>query len=163
MTDQNFSPAGFGSEPSQLAPLTVARVANRLDAMGAQYRVDEDGDLYGIWESHPVWFIFAGRDNEILQVRASWNRAVPPTERDRILALLNQAHEDHVWPKAYLPETEDGTVVVVGDVTADFEFGATDEMIDLHLRTGIATSLQLFEQLDEHYPAAAEEAKAQFN
>ncbi len=44
--------------------------------------------------------------------------------------------------------------------TVDYEPGVTDAQIDQHLACGITTTLRLFENLDEHFPDEAAEAKA---
>ena len=88
-------------EPT-LPPLTIERVAARLDARGSVYGRDSDGDLVGRWDGHPFWFITMGRDKEYFQVRGRWARQVPSTEFGNVLLGANAWSETMVWPKLYV-------------------------------------------------------------
>lgn len=140
-------------EPT-LPPLTIERVAQRLDARGSVYGRDTDGDLVGRWDSHPFWFIAMGRTKEYLQVRGRWARQVPGTELGTILLGANKWSETMVWPKIYV-RIEDEHVAVYTEHTVDYQSGVSDEQLDLHLTGGIASALRFFAELDERYPDAA--------
>ncbi|KQY44695.1 YbjN domain-containing protein [Cellulomonas sp. Root137] len=137
-----------------LPPLTIERVAQRLDARGSVYGRDTDGDLVGRWDSHPFWFITMGRTKEYLQVRGRWARQVPGTELGTILLGANKWSETMVWPKIYV-RIEDEQVAVYTEHTVDYQSGVSDEQLDLHLTGGIASALRFFAELDERYPDAA--------
>ncbi len=139
-------------EPT-LPPLTIARVAERLDARGSVYGTDKDGDLVGRWDSHPFWFITMGAAKEYFQVRGRWARQVPGTEFGNVLLGANAWSESMVWPKLYV-RIEAEQVAVYSEHTVDYEHGVSDEQLDLHITVGIASALRFFAELDERYPDA---------
>jgi hypothetical protein len=141
-------------EPT-LPPLTIERVAARLDARGSVYGRDSDGDLVGRWDGHPFWFITMGRDKEYFQVRGRWARQVPTSEFGNVLLGANAWSETMVWPKLYV-RIEMEQVAVYSEHTVDYEHGVTDAQLDLQITGGIASALRYFAQLDEKYPDAAE-------
>ncbi|MEZ0449480.1 YbjN domain-containing protein [Cellulomonas sp. ICMP 17802] len=140
-------------EPA-LPPLTIDRVAARLDLRGSVYGRDDDGDLVGRWDGHPFWFITMGRAKEYFQVRGRWARQVQATEFGNVLLAANSWSETMVWPKLYV-RIEAEQVAVYTEHTVDYEHGVTDEQLDLHVTGGIASALRFFAKLDEMYPEAA--------
>ncbi len=76
------------------------------------------------------------------------------TELDTILELVEAFNRDNLWPKSYA-FAQEGIVVVVGDLSVDYEHGASDDQLFAHVRCATATTLQLFEHLDRHYPEVA--------
>jgi hypothetical protein len=140
-------------EPT-LPPLTLERVAQRLQARGSVFGRDADGDLVGRWDGHPFWFIVMGRAKEYFQVRGRWARQVPGTEFGNVLLAANRWSETMVWPKIYV-RIEDDQVAVYTEHTVDYQHGVSDEQLDLHLTGGIASALRLFAELDERHPDAA--------
>jgi hypothetical protein len=139
-------------EPT-LPPLTIDRVAARLDARSSVYGRDSDGDLVGRWDGHPFWFITMGQQKEYFQVRGRWARAVPATEFGNVLLGANAWSETMVWPKLYV-RIEQEQVAVYTEHTVDYEHGVTDEQLDLHLTGGLASALRFFAKLEEMYPDA---------
>ena len=136
-----------------LPPLTPARVAQRLDARGAVYGTDPDGDLVGRWDSHPFWFMAIGRAKTYLQVRGRWSKQVPGSEFGNVLLMANRWSETMVWPKIYV-RMEADQVAVYTEHSVDYEHGVSDEQLDLHLTGGIGSALRFFAELDERYPDA---------
>jgi len=58
---------------------------------------------------------------------------------------------------------EDDVVGVYAEHTVDYEHGLSDAQVDQHLACGLSTGLQLFEHLDERYPAEAAAAQAEMD
>ncbi len=160
-TKPDAEPTGSGPQP-----LTHQRIIDCLDARGLQYGVDDDGDIGGYWDGHLFYFFRMGQAEEYLQVRGRWNRVVPGDQLAPVMALVNAWNADKLWPKGYVRlEGGDERPEVVGvyaEHTVDYEHGLTDAQLDQHLACGISTSLQLFEHLDEAYPAEAATAKAAY-
>jgi len=153
-TKPDAEPTGPG-----LAPLSQQRVIDQLDAKNFTYSLDDDGDLGGIWDDHVFYFFLLGADREFLQVRGRWAREVGLDQVPALLAAVNAWNTDKLWPKAYV--RVDGTDVgVYAEHVVDYEHGLTDQQLELHMACGISTTLQLFEHLDELYPAAVAESKA---
>ena len=50
---------------------------------------------------------------------------------------------------------------MISEHSLDYEHGLTDEQLNLHVNTGIATSCQLWERLNEAFPEAAAAAAAE--
>lgn len=153
-------PADVGRATPDLAPLSNERITATLDRCGWRYSIDSDGDVGGIWDGHMFYFLRFGKDKEILQVRGRWTRGVDPAERGRLLELVNDWNDGKVWPKAYVHVNDKGQAHVFAELGVDYEDGLSDAQLERHLRCAIATSLQLFEHLDEQYPEAAAAAKA---
>ena len=146
--------------PPALGPLSRDRITAALDARDMQYGIDDDGDVGGYWDGHLFYFFLLGGSGEFLQTRGRWNRKVGPDQLGRLLELVNEWNATHLWPKGYV-RLEDEVVGVYAEHTVDYEHGVADEQVDLQLACGISTALQLFEHLDEQYPAEAAAAKAQ--
>ncbi|UZN02686.1 YbjN domain-containing protein [Cellulomonas sp. S1-8] len=148
--------------PPALGPLSRDRITAALDGRDMRYGIDDDGDVGGYWDGHLFYFFIMGESGEHLQVRGRWNRKVDVAETPAVLAIVNEWNATHLWPKGYV-RTEDEVVGVYAEHTVDYEHGVSDEQIDLQLACGISTGLQLFEFLDDQYPAAAAAAKAEMD
>ncbi len=145
-----------GTEPAagQLAPLTREALEAVLDGWGASYAQDDDGDLGGYWDGHLFFFLRSGQESTVLTTRGRWARAVGTDQLDRVAALLNAWHDDKIWPKAYV-RAEGDVLGVYGEVSTPLGGGATQAQVAELMSCGLATTLQLFDHLDEHYPEAA--------
>jgi putative sensory transduction regulator len=136
-----------------LPPLAIARVAALLDAQGAQYGIDDDGDLYAAWDSHPFWFMTVGPDKSYLQVRGRWSHTAPRTELGALLIACNEWSQQMLWPKLYVRADAEGAAVFA-EHTVTYERGVTDAQLDLHLSTSIGSTLGFFRELAVRFPAA---------
>ena len=147
-----------------LEPVSNERLARLFDETEVSYGRDPDGDLGGYWEDHLFYFWHAGESGQFFQVRGRWMRGVPESEYGRVLELVNEWNRDKLWPKAYV-EVHEGQVIAFGEHTVDYEEGATDNQVHLHVRSGIAATLGLFEALDEQYAehVAADKARLAAN
>jgi hypothetical protein len=148
------------SAPSDLGPLSLARLQAVLDAQGVHYKVDEDGDLGGIWDGHVFFFFRVGSEESILQIRGRWDRKVGLEHLADLAAETNKWNVERLWPKAYV-RTEGDVVGVYGEVSVEYRAGASDEQIDLQFQIAVSTTLDLFEELDKKYPEAAAAARAE--
>lgn len=149
--------------------LSKDRIKAVLDARGANYGEDDDGDIGGYWDGHLFCFFVTGPNGEYMQVRARWNREVAMTEWWKVLDLVNQWNMEKFWPKCYARAEKRGTddaepslIGVYTEVNVDYEHGLTDDQLDQHLACAIATSGSFFDFLDERYPEEAARAKAEY-
>jgi len=142
-----------------LPPLTIARVAALLDAQGAQYGTDDDGDLFAAWDSHPFWFMAVGPDKAYFQVRARWAPTAPRSELGALLIACNEWSQQMLWPKLYVRADAEGAAVYA-EHTVTYERGVTDAQLDLHLSTSIGSTLGFFRELATAFPAAVAPATA---
>ncbi len=142
-----------------LEPVSNDRLARLFDETEVSYGRDDDGDLGGFWDDHLFQFWHAGENGEFFQVRGRWARGVPEAQFPAVLEFVNTWNSEKLWPKGYV-EKHDGHVFVYAEHTVDYEHGATDDQVHLHVRTGVATALRLFDDLDAQYPEHAAAAKA---
>lgn len=147
--------------PGALAPLSVERITAALDALGANYGVDDDGDPGGVWDGHVFYFLRFGEDRQIFQVRGRWMRDIAADDVDKVRrasALLNDFSAQMIWPKPYV-RLEDNVIGIYTEVSVSWSPGVANEQLEDQVRCGIATSLELFEQLDAAFPEETERAK----
>lgn len=160
--------AGFFNKPitpntPSLAPLSQERLKAVLEADGMNYGIDDDGDLGGWWDGHLFYFFLMGPAKEILQIRGRWNRDIPNSELEALLATANQVHIERMFPRVAVLPGDDGSLGIYGAHTVDYEHGVTDDQLRLHFATAISSTLQFFTLLDERYPEAAAIGKAKFD
>ena len=132
--------------PQLLEPLSAERIADELTRRSYRFSVDDDGDLTGTWDGHRFWFLLLGEREEILQVRGRWNGTVPNTLRSSVLQAVNDWNRERLWPKAYvIPEGDE--LAIYGEVSLDFEQGATDDQLAAAIACGLVTGTQFFQSL----------------
>jgi len=154
-----FTKPGAEQRPS-LAPMAKARITERLEAQGLRYLVDDDGDAAGYWDGHLFYFFVYGDADQAFQVRGRWNRKLGTEHLDALVRLANEWNSERLWPKVFVRE-EDGLLGIYGELTVDYADGVADEQIDRQMNCGVATTIGVFEHLDELYPEAAAAAKAE--
>ena len=149
-----FTKDGARTGTGAPTPLTQDAIKAVLDGWDAHYAVDDEGDIGGYWDGHLFYFFQGGQEGTVLTVRGRWGRRVGSDELGPMTALLNAWHDDKIWPKAYArPEGDD--LGVYGEVSTPLGAGVTGDQLKDLISCGLATTLQLFEHLDEQYPAAA--------
>lgn len=154
-----FTKDGARAAAGAPTPLTQEAVAAILDGWDAHYAVDDEGDLGGYWDGHLFFFLLGGQEGTVLTIRGRWARQVGVDELGRMSVLLNGWHDDKIWPKGYVrPEGDE--LGVYGEVSTPLGAGVTPDQLKELVSCGLATTLQLFEHLDEHYPEAAAAAAA---
>ncbi|NTW42304.1 MAG: YbjN domain-containing protein [Cellulomonadaceae bacterium] len=124
-------------------PLIGERVEAYLLRCGYRVTRDDDGDLTGTWDGDRFWFLLLGDEHEILQVRGRWHATITEQRRPAALLAVNDWNRERIWPKAYL-RTEDGEVVLYGEVSVDLEHGVTDDQLGQLVACGLGTGVQLF-------------------
>lgn len=124
-------------------PLTRDRVAAVLTEHGYHHRVDDDGDLTGVWNESRFWFLLLGDAQEILQVRGRWHHQLPVASRRAVTLALNDWNRERIWPKLYVRE-EEGQLAIYSEVSTDLEHGVTTEQLDQLVSCGLGTGVQAF-------------------
>jgi hypothetical protein len=132
-------------------PLTRDRVAETLDAHGYHHRIDDDGDLTGVWNESRFWFLLLGEEHEILQVRGRWHRQLPVAGRRAVTLALNDWNRERIWPKLYVRE-EEGQLAIYSEVSTDLEHGVTAEQLDQIVSCGRGTGVQAFASFESLLP-----------
>ena len=131
-------------------PITQERLGLLFDSEGWAWRIDNDGDLCGLWEGHLFCFRFLGDSREVLSIVAFMKQLVPLEYGDDLRDFLQAWHGEFLWPKAYVAEQLEGDRVVA-EVNGDYEYGATDAQLVQQVMCALATTLQLFRALAERY------------
>lgn len=145
------------SDAAELVPLSADGIRSVLDTWDARYGTDDDGEIGGFWDGHLFFFSCQG-DGAALHVRGRWTRALDPEHRGTVAALINTWNTDKLWPKAYFRE-EDATLGIYGEFSTPLSNGATQAQLDDLMSCALGTTLQLFKELDEQFPAAAAAAE----
>lgn len=135
-----------------LAPLSADRVADSLARMEFVYFKDSEGDIGGQWDGHTFYFFVTGSENHILSIRTQWHRKASIDRLSDMLDACNTWNMEKLWPKALVRVDDSGYITVVGDTVTPFQFGVSDEQMDVLLRGAVATGLSLIEHLDEMFP-----------
>ena len=149
------------TEPT-LPPLTIERAAALLDAQGAKYGTDDDGDLFAAWDGNPFWFMVVGKEDTYLQIRGRWGHTVPRTELGTMLIACNEWSQQMLWPKVYVKADEEG-VAVYSELTIAWDHGVTDEQLDLQLSTSIGSSLGFFREMTKRFVPETPSAPVAFH
>jgi hypothetical protein len=129
-----------------LQPLTNALITAVLDGDELEYFTDSDDDVGASWQEFLLYFFRSGDAKEILYVRATIERQFKESDLGRLYEFCNEWNDTKLWPKAFVRVNKDGddsTVLVVGEVSTDLEFGVTFEQLRQLMRCAISTSGQL--------------------
>jgi hypothetical protein len=128
---------------------TKEMITDVLDAREFKYFEDADGDIGGNFQGNLIYFFRIGQQHEVLQVRAMVQHLFGIDDVPRLYEFCNGWNHDQLFPKAYVHVNDDGTVLVVGEVIADWERGVEPEQLDQVMIAAIATSVQLANEVAE--------------
>lgn len=149
---------GGGGGPPLPRPMSRARIEAWCRAEGFVYFVDSEGDLGGLWNNRLFYFLVLGDHDEVLQVRARWNREASIERLEEILEMCNAWNTERVWPKAYVRVLDNGTVNIFAESSYDLETGVTDAQLARLLSCAVGTSTMFFDEVDARYPDPAAQA-----
>lgn len=140
------APEHFGTEPA--SEFGRDRVVSYLVSKDLKFTLDDEGDIIGIWDGNPFWFLFLGPGGAFFQLRGRWHRRVSHQNRTLMMQSLNDWNREKLWPKAFLREDDDGLQnSVFGETTFDFSEGVTDKQLHYTIEYSLQCTLQLFEHL----------------
>jgi hypothetical protein len=136
----------FGTEFT--AEFSRDRVIDYFIKRDLKFTIDDDGDVVGVWDGSPFWFLFMGPEGKFFQVRGRWHRKVAHHNRTFVMQMLNDWNREKLWPKAFIREDEDGLQnSIYGEATFDFSEGVTSKQLHYTLDYSLQCTLQLFEHL----------------
>lgn len=139
-------PTHFGVEP--VTEFGRDRVVSYLVGKDLKFTLDDEGDIIGIWDGNPFWFLFLGPGGAFFQLRGRWHRKVSHQNRTLAMQALNDWNREKLWPKAFIREDDDGLQnSVFGETTFDFSEGVTDKQLHYTIEYSLQCTLQLFEHL----------------
>ena len=160
LTPPVIDPAHFGTEPT--TPVDRQRLADYLIQENYKYSIDDDGDVVGVWDANPVWFMFMGPSKGFFQVRARWHRRISAANKLLALHAANDWNRDKLWPKVFLREDEtEGTYSMFAELTFDYSEGASNKQFEYSVDYALKCSLQYFEHLETIILPDAEESTGQ--
>ncbi|NLU79963.1 YbjN domain-containing protein [Micromonospora sp. HNM0581] len=133
----------LAGHPSTLRPLTRELVAAVLRHRGHTVAGGADGALVGRWAQGHIWFLRAGDDGELLQVRTVAAHAFATEDVPWLHDFCNTWNRDRFWPKAFVHVDDGGRARVCGEVTTDLERGVTPHQLDRLLDRGISAGCRL--------------------
>lgn len=146
----------FGTD--QVTPFSKERVVSYFIEEGYKFSHDDEGDIVGIWDGHPFWFLFLGKSSDFFQVRGTWNRKVTHANRNFMMHVMNDWNRDRIWPKGYIKEDPDGTESsVYAETSFDFGEGVTPKQLNYSIDYALHTALQLFTHLNAVLPPENDE------
>lgn len=128
--------------------LDASTVVALLRRHGFRYFVDDEGDVGGLWEGARVYFPVRGGAQEMLFVRAYYDRRLDASRRVEVMALLDEWNRERVYPKVYSSLDDSGALRVMGEVALDCEPGVTLDYLHHMIGVSVATALQFGEFLD---------------
>ena len=149
---------GRGGTNELPGPVSQRRIQAWCEDEDFTYFIDSEGDLGGFWNSRLFYFIVFGEHQEVLQVRARWNREVNIERLEEILDLCNAWNTERIWPKAYVRVLDNGSVNVMAESSHDLEQGVTDAQLARLLACAVGTATLFFDAVDELYPDPAGQA-----
>lgn len=149
---------GGGGSAELPRPVSPERIVEWCEAEGFTYFIDSEGDLGGFWNGRLFYFLVFGEQDEVLQVRARWNREINIERLEEILELCNAWNTERIWPKTYVRVLDDGSVNVMAESGYDLEQGVTDAQLARLLASAIGTATMFFDAVDERYPDPAAQA-----
>jgi hypothetical protein len=126
--------------------LTIHRVGDTLTTHGFTFRMDDDGDLTGLWEGHPFWFMLRGDGGEVLHILGRWSEPLARPARLALLQAVNDWNRDQLLPKASI-RTEGDALVLYADHAVILQGGVTDEQLSTTIMGTLTTTLGLFNAL----------------
>lgn len=142
----------FSSAPEQTPepvtpPVSQDRLKALFDARKWKWWIDNDGDLGGMWDDNPFYFILGGGDKEILQIYGTLSESVPIERLDAVREFILQWHHDKLWPKCYHRITDSGMVRICTENNVDWEPGVSDEQLMLQVECALGTADSFYTEL----------------
>lgn len=129
-----------------VAPLTVEAITAALNDRGDRYLVDEGGVVGGNWGRAMISFSRMGEHGEILHARVIAQRKLPADRLADAYAFCNAWNHDKLLPKAYVHDTGEGELLLVGDVSTDLEHGVGAGQLAVLLNAAIMTGAQFADE-----------------
>ncbi len=130
-------------------PISQERLIEYFKSEEWNYFIDNEGDLGGTWNDNQYFFLFRGQNKELLHIQGRWHQALDIALLERVRDFIDAWHREKLWPKCYHRINDSGDIRVFSEVTIDYEHGATDEQLSLHVQCALGTSRQFYDALAE--------------
>ncbi|TDE90793.1 YbjN domain-containing protein [Occultella glacieicola] len=143
-----------GSEAAlseDVLPVDRDRLKAWLREHDQKFFVSDDSHLGGLWNGHVFTVALAGA-NEVLQIRAQWNRRITIERRAELMDFVNARHARTLWPKCFLLVHDDGTMRFCAESATPLRAGLSEHQLGRAIRAAITTALAVFAELDDRYP-----------
>ncbi|WP_435299857.1 YbjN domain-containing protein [Timonella sp. A28] len=146
-TTPRVEAAHFGTELT--SPVDRDRLVAYLSAEDYKFSIDDDGDVVGVWDGHPFWFMFMGPDKRFFQIRARWRRKISTESKLMLMQVANDWNRDKLGPKVFVREDEETHEhSIFAEITFDYSSGASKKQFEYSVDYALKSSLQFFEFLN---------------
>lgn len=144
-----------------VTPLTRQRLQALVAEQGWMYSLDDDGDIRARFSGDLFSFILSGARLEILNVLGYMPEDIPMSLLEEARTVIEDWRREHLWPGLFWRENDDAglTFSVGGAVAVDWEDGVTDAQLLQHLRCGIATCNDAFDEVRDRLGLARIESE----
>ena len=148
---------GFFSRPdeagsgSALLPPNRDRIEACMKANDWVYRIDDDGDVGGMWGGNVFFFLLMGKEETTLQIRGRYRHSFTLSQKAEVLEVLDRWHDGWIFPKGYTNTDDEGRVWVMSEHSVDLRNGASDADIDLNIGIGIHTALSMYDHIKKEF------------
>ncbi|GIJ52158.1 hypothetical protein Val02_90440 [Virgisporangium aliadipatigenens] len=117
-------------EEARVAPVTMERLGEALDAVDIRFLTDGGGSLLALWERHAVLFTLEGPTDEILVIRVRPHATVPPDWADRAYRVVNEWNHTRRFCKAYVGDpTDRGQLPIYAELQVPLGAGVHDALL----------------------------------
>lgn len=144
--DLSFTPA------TSLTPVTMDRVAATLTAKDISFQVDDDGDLAAGWDYGVFFFSVSGETTQVLRITGRWRATAPVAARAAALEACNAWNEETLFPKAFVGQLDEETLVLMHETNTILDGGVSDGQLEGIVERSIVAGIKLFEHLAQALP-----------
>ncbi|MDR1999236.1 MAG: YbjN domain-containing protein [Frankiaceae bacterium] len=127
---------------------TTAMLEQILDEYALDHEIDADGDLMVRHDNCAIYFLYFGRQRQILQARMYLDRRFDVDMRMTLIGALDDWNRRRLFPKAYTVLPDDGQVGICATCAFDFEAGATRAQLKYTVGAWIDSLLQFARWID---------------
>lgn len=130
-------------------PVTIERLGLLFDSFGWKWSLDDDGDIASRWNGHNFYFRMVGAHHDVLSVVGFWKGTPREDQREEVMFRIEEWHRTHLWPTCALREVN-GELESLAELNLDVEMGMTDQQLYTQCRCALGTTLEFFDELNEH-------------
>lgn len=129
-------------------PLSKERLVALFEAEGFRYYEDSDGDVGGFWDFNTFHFVFSGEKQELLHILSRGRRVLSMKYLDIVRQKIKEFNAEKIFPTCFYRISDDGMLTVHTQLTYDWEYGVSDNQLEMQLQCAVTTSRQFYEELE---------------
>lgn len=136
------------ADPQVPQPLTFDRLVELHKREGWSYFIDNDGDLGSQWEGAVFFFLFGGKQKEVLQVQARFPAVMSGEQFDVLRDVAEEIHRRKPLPELVFTRGDQGELRIMANCFFDFDKGVTLDQLRDHVTDAVWCTNEAFKQLD---------------